>query len=182
MLKRDWVDYFIILVVLLIIGGFFYMNYTSQKKGEVRELNYEGYKLNIPSGFKLLSKSEKKNYGFAERIVVLSKGDMGHLIMVDVEKGLPLVLKSSDLDDYFKVTEEELRKNVQDIKFEKRTLNKEKKEMLFVYDGKVKEVQFVAAYFSKLDKGKKLNITISVPADQRNMLDEYLKTLRSSIE
>lgn len=179
-LKRDWIDYFIFFVIFAVVITFVFFNYTSSKKEEVRKINVEGYELKLPQGFRLLSKSEKKNYGFADRIVVLEKGDMGHLIMIDVEKGLPTKVRPDDLEEYFKITEEQLRKNVNEIRFEQARIDKDKFKFLFIYTGKVKESTFRAAYLSKVDQGKKINITISVPLSQKKLLDEYLRTISAN--
>jgi hypothetical protein len=181
MLKRDWIDYFIFIVIAAVVAAFVFFNYASAKKQEVREIEIDGYQLKIPPGFRMLTKSEKKNYGFAERIAVLEKGDMGHLIMIDIEKGLPTIVRPDDVEEYFKLTEEELRKNVDEIRFEQAKLDRERFRFFFVYTGKVKESSFRAAYLSKVDRGKKINITISVPEEQKDLLDDYLKTVSESI-
>lgn len=179
-LRRDWIDYFVFLIIVLVLVGIFYLRVMASTAPQVSEVSVEGFRIKLPSGFHLLSKEEKKSYGFAERIVVLSKGDMGHLILIDVEKGVPEKLRPEDIDDYFDVTLEELEKNVDGFKL----VSKKRTETGFeiIYTGKIKEDYFKGAYLSFIFPGKKLNITVAVPLDNEKQLDTYLSTLKQGIE
>jgi len=177
--RRDWIDYFVFLIILLVLVGVFYLRTRVSTAPEVGEIRVEGFKIKLPHGFHLLSKEEKKNYGFAERIVVLSKGDMGHLILIDVEKGIPGKLRSGDINDYFEITLEELKKNVDGFEL----VSKKRTETGFeiVYTGKIRENHFKGAYLSFFFPEKKLNITVAVPADEEKQLSLYLHTLKQGV-
>jgi hypothetical protein len=179
-LKRDWIDYFVFFIILLILFGIFYLKTKANTAPEVREIAVEGFEIKLPPGFHQLSKQEKKAYGFAERIVVLSKGDMGHLILIDVEKGIPEKLKSEDINDYYLITLEELKKNVNSF----RLISKKRTDWGFeiIYTGEIKKSVFKAAYLSFVYPGKKLNLSVSVPQEEEKQLEYYLEILREGIK
>lgn len=180
-LKRDWIEYLVFFVVIAGIVSFFALRGGSSKFPEVNKVDIEGFTVKLPEGFHQVPKEEKKSYGFSERILVFAKGDMAHLIMIDVEKGLPLKIKNKDLDEYYRLTIEELRKNVEDISFVKRKKDFQNFGYEVIYTGKAEQIIYSAAYLSRLVPGKKLNITISVPLEQQSVLNYYLGVIRSGI-
>ncbi|MCX7832436.1 MAG: hypothetical protein N2440_06015 [Actinobacteria bacterium] len=180
-LKRDWIEYLVIAVVVVSIAGFFVLQNRTSSAPTIRTVKLDGFIIKVPPGFHAVTKAQKKEYGIADRIFVLAKGDMGHLIMIDVEKGLPKETRISDLSEYYQLTLDELRKNVDGIKFLRRKKIVEKNGYEIVYSGKIKQSSFYAAYISRIAPGKKLNITISVPEEEKKILDEYIVIIANSI-
>lgn len=180
-LRRDWIEYLVLAVVMIAVAGLVYIRTHPREYKEVEKVKVDDFVVKVPSGFHLISKDEKKAYGISERIVVLAKGDMGHLILIDVEKGIPLKIYRKDLDDYFNITLEELNRNVDGFKLIEKKKDLEQKNYKIVYSGKIKETVFYAAYYSVVVPGKKLNITISVPAEEKNLLFNYVSRISESI-
>lgn len=161
---------------------FVYRYLSTQKAVEVRELEIEGYHVELPAGFRMLSEKEKKSYGFSQSYTVLTKGDMGHLIIIDVEKNLPKKVYELDLDEYYDITLEELQKNVLDFELIEKKKDRENFQYYFIYRGKGKEnSRYLAAYYSRLDPGKKINFTIAVPDGAEGVLRNYLDKIRSGL-
>lgn len=180
-LKRDWIEYLVIAVVVVSIAGFFVLQSRTSSAPTIRAVKIDGFSLEVPPGFHAVTKAQKKEYGIADRIYVLAKGDMGHLIMIDVEKGLPRKIRISDLNEYYSLTLDELRKNVDGIKFLRKNKMIDENGYEIVYFGKIKQTGFYAAYISRIVPGKKLNITISVPEEEKKMLEEYILVIANSI-
>lgn len=181
-MRRDFPTRVFLLVIIVISAMFVYRYVSAQKAVEVRELDVEGYHVELPGGFRMLTEDEKKSFGFSKSYVVLTRGDMGHLIIIDVEKNLPQKLYELDLKEYYELTLEELEKNVLDFKLVDSKKDKENFEYYFIYTGKNKENErFLAAYYSKLDPGTKINFTIAVPEAAEGTLEDYLEKIRSGL-
>ncbi len=171
--RREWVDYFVIFLIIIVVVAIFYNVYRSEQKGEIRTLEIEGIQVNIPPGFKMLSKLEKKNLGYSERISILTKGNMSHLLMLDVEKGLPEIISRKDLDEYLSISVDELKKNVEGFSLSARKVDVDEGVIEIRYKGKIKDSEFSAIFYSRIFPGKKINITISTPSTEEKYLDQY---------
>lgn len=179
--RRNWIDYLLILAIVLTLVGFFVLRARATTREETRNVRVDGFNIELPQGFRMLNKEEKKALGIADRIVVLSKGNMAHVILIDVEKGIPARITNRDVYEYYKVTLEELEKNVDEGRIVRKSRDYEKKSYEIVYTGKIKQDRFIACYYSVLKPGRKLNINISVPEDEEEVLKAYLVEIKSGI-
>lgn len=58
--RRNWIDYLLILAIVLTLVGFFVLRARATTREETRNVRVDGFNIELPQGFRMLNKEEKK--------------------------------------------------------------------------------------------------------------------------